>query len=204
MGPPGNDATRGLSKASVSAICASMVYTPTPSLETLSPEEIARLVADRTLPPVSEWHPEHEGDSGMRIAADGTWFHDGGPIRRSAMVRAFSTLLRRDGERYFLVTPQQKLSIEVDDAPFVATNVLRSGVDLAFTLNTHDIVLAGADNRIVAMGDADSPALYISVRDGMDARLNRSTYEQLANIALENGEDWTVTSGGETFSLLPA
>ena len=180
-----------------------MVFTPPPSLEALSPQEIAQLVADRKLPPVSQWQPMHDGDSRMRIAADGTWYHDGGPIRRSAMVRAFSGLLRRDDDRYYLVTPQQKLAITVEDAPFIATNVVRSGDDLAFTLNTYDIVLAGPRNPIFATGNAESPALYLHVRDGLNARLNRSTYEQLANIALDEGDDWTVRSGGETFSLLP-
>ena len=100
--------------------------------------------------------------------------------------------------------PYQKLSIEVEDACFIATDVSETEGDLAFRLNTDELVVAGPDHPIRAAGDADSPSLYIHVRRGCEARLNRSTYEQLARIALERGDDWTVKSGGETFSLLPA
>ena len=88
--------------------------------------------------------------------------------------------------------------------PFIATDVSQAEGDLAFRLNPDELVVAGPDNRIRASGDPDSPALYLHVRRGCEARLNRSTYEQLARIALERGDDWTVTSGGETFSLRPA
>ncbi len=182
-----------------------MVYTPPPELAGLSLAQIAEQVEARKLPPVERWTPQDEGDSGMRIAADGTWYHDGSPIRREAMVRAFSGLLTRDENgAYWLVTPFQKLSIEVEDACFIATDVSQAEGDLAFRLNTDELVVAGPDNRIRASGDPDSPALYLHVRRGCEARLNRSTYEQLARIALERGDDWTVTSGGETFSLRPA
>ena len=182
-----------------------MPYTPPPELAGMSLAQIAQAVADRKLPPVEEWSPEAADDSHMRIAADGTWYHDGSPIKRPAMVRAFAGLLNREEDgRYWLVVPYQKLSIEVEDACFIATDVSQPEGDLAFRLNTDELVVAGPDNRIRASGDPDSPALYLHVRRGCDARLNRSTYEQLARIALERGDDWTVTSGGETFSLRPA
>ena len=92
----------------------------------------------------------------------------------------------------------------MEDACFIATDVSQAEGDLAFRLNTDELVVAGPDNRIRASGDPDSPALYLHVRRGCEARLNRSTYEQLARIALERGDDWRVTSGGETFSLRPA
>lgn len=182
-----------------------MVYTPPPELAGMTLAQIAEAVAARKLPQVEQWSPENSDDSHMRIAADGTWFHEGSPITRPAMVRAFSGLLNREEDgSYWLVVPYQKLSIEVEDACFIATDVSQAGGDLVFRLNTDDLVVAGPDHPIRAAGDADAPALYIHVRRGCEARLNRSTYEQLARIALERGNDWTVASGGETFSLLPA
>ena len=182
-----------------------MVYTPPPELAGLSLAQIAEQVEARKLPPVERWTPQEEGDSGMRIAADGTWYHDGSPITRGAMVRAFSGLLTRDEDgTYWLVTPFQKLRIEVEDACFIATDcrVVEDGI--AFRLNTDDLVVAGPDHPLRAAGDPEAPALYVHVRRGCEARLNRSTYEQLAEIALARGDDWTVASGGETYSLLPA
>ena len=181
-----------------------MVYTPPPELAGMTLAEIAEAVAERRLPPVEQWSPDNVDDSRMTIRADGTWLHDGSPITRPAMVRAFSGLLNREEDgTYFLVVPYQKLSIEVEDACFIATDVSRKDGDLAFRLNTDELVVAGPEHPIRSEGDADNPSLYVHVRRGCEARLNRSTYEQLARIALAEGEDWTVTSGGETFSLLP-
>ena len=181
-----------------------MVYTPPPELAGMTLAEIAEAVAERRLPPVEQWSPDNVDDSRMTIRADGTWLHDGSPITRPAMVRAFSGLLNREEDgTYFLVVPYQKLSIEVEDACFIATDVSRKDGDLAFRLNTDELVVAGPDHPIRSKGDADNPALYVHVRRSCEARLNRSTYEQLARIALAEGDDWAVTSGGETFSLLP-
>ena len=185
-----------------------MPYEPPPELAGLSLAEIAELVAARKLPPVDQWSPERTGDSLMRIAADGRWYHDGGEITRPAMVRAFASLLLRDeaenGDgRHWLVTPQEKLSIAVEDAAFIAIDVKRDGDALAFRLNTDDLVIAGPDHPIRAAGDPDVPAIYLGVRQGTEARLNRSSYIQLIDIAIEAG-NLTVTSQGATFSLVPA
>ena len=180
-----------------------MPYDPPPELAALSLADVADLVAARKLPPVSDWTPQETGDSEMRIAADGRWFHQGGEIRRPAMVRAFSSLLVRDPEaRHWLVTPTQKLSIEVDDAAFIAIDVKRDGDALIFRLNTDDLLVAGPDHPIRAAGDADAPAIYLGVRNGTEARLNRSTWGQLAEIALA-GDGESVSSGGMRFGLMP-
>lgn len=181
-----------------------MPYVPPPDLAELSLSQIAMLAQQRKLPPVEQWQPAQTSDSLMRIAADGRWFHDGGEIRRPAMVRAFSALLiRDDAGAHWLVTPFEKQSIVVDDAAFIAIDVKQDGDALVFRLNTDDFLVAGPEHPITAHGDRDTPALYVAVRHGTQARLNRSTYAQLVEIALQSG-GFTVTSQGQAFSLLPA
>lgn len=184
---------------------SAMPYDPPPHLAGLSLSEISELVAARKLPPVEQWDPKATGDSLMRIAADGSWYHDGDPIRREAMVRAFAGLLKRDDNgQHWLVTPYEKQTIEVEDAAFIATDVKQDSGTLVFRLNTDDLVIAGPEHPLRAAGDDETPALYLMVRRGCEARLNRSTYQQLAEIALEQGDDWTVESQGERYSLVPA
>lgn len=188
-----------------------MPYTPPPELAELSLAQIADLVASRALPPVDQWHPAEEIDSQMVIRADGSWWHQGAPITRPAMVRAFSTLLMRDGDRqHWLVTPQDRQTIAVEDAAFIAVDVARKDDALVFRLNTDDTVIAGPDHPLVARGDAETPAIYLAVRHGCEARINRSTWGQLVDIALENpcmdsGADGglAVDSLGISFPLVP-
>ncbi|MGD9664520.1 MAG: DUF1285 domain-containing protein [Novosphingobium sp.] len=181
-----------------------MPYEPPPEIAAMSLPELAEAVAARKLPPVDSWAPAETDDSHMRIAADGTWFHDGSMITRPAMVRAFASLLIMDNSgQHWLVTPVQKLLIEVEDAAFIATDMTVKESALAFRLNTDDLVIAGCDHPLRAAGSADVPALYLAIRHGCEARLNRSTYTQLANHALALGDDWTVSSQGATFSLVP-
>ncbi|MCB2072902.1 MAG: DUF1285 domain-containing protein [Novosphingobium sp.] len=180
-----------------------MPYEPPPELASLSLAEVADLVAARKLPPVEQWEPQASGDSLMRIVADGRWFHDGSEIRRPAMVRAFASLLMRDRDgQHWLVTPFEKQSIEVEDAAFIAVDVKQETDSLVFRLNTDDLLIAGPGHPIMARGDPDTPAIYVGVRHGTEARLNRSTYGQLVDIALAGG-DLTVSSSGASFSLVP-
>ncbi len=179
-----------------------MPYAPLPDLATLSLAEIAELNAARKLPPVEQWDPQVYGDSLMVIKADGRWFHDGGEIKRPAMVRAFAGLLRRDSSgQHWLVTPHEKQAITVEDAAFVATDVVRTGDALAFRLNTDEVLVAGPDHPLTARGDAELPALYLAVRNGTEARINRSTWLQLVELA---DEQLSLTSQGAAFSLVPA
>ena len=182
-----------------------MPYEPPPELAALSLGEIAELVANRKLPAVEGWAPQREGDSEMRIAADGKWFHRGGEITRAAMVRAFSTLLSQDSSgQNWLVSPFEKLTIAVEDAAFIAVDMSFAEGNLAFRLNTDEFVVAGPDHPIRAAGDPNVPALYLLVRRGCEARLNRSTYEQLIQHAIALGcEPLAVESGGARFSLAP-
>ena len=179
-----------------------MPYEPPPQLAALSLDQIAALVAAQKLPPVDQWNPQVSGDSLMVIKADGRWFHDGGAIKRPAMIRAFASLLwRDDAGQHWLVTPHEKQAIAVEDAAFIATDVSAEGGSLAFRLNTDEIVVARPDHPLIARGDPDTPALYLAIRHGMEARLNRSTWLQLVDLADDN---LTVTSQGQRFSLIPA
>ena len=181
-----------------------MPYDPPPELAGLTLAEIAEAVAARKLPPVSSWQPQETGESDLRIAADGSWWHEGRRITRPAMVRAFASLLIRDeAGQHWLVTPQQKLAIEVEDAAFVAVDCVERDGALAFRLNTDEIVLAGPAHPLNARGGAETPAIYLAVRHGCEARLDRSTWLQLAEIALAQGDGSTVTSAGERFALTP-
>lgn len=184
-----------------------MPYQAPPDLAALSLAQIAEAVTSRKLPPVDQWQPPETIDSQMRIAADGRWFHAGSPIARAAMVRAFSSLLVREADgQYYLYTPDCKQSIVVEDAAFLAVDMRAEDGALAFRLNTDELVLAGPDNALRAAGDADCPAIYLAVRHGCEARVDRSTWLQLAQHALSNCDDpgaLTVSSQGATFSLTP-
>jgi hypothetical protein len=154
---------------------------PPADLAGLSLAEIAQLAQDKQLPPVELWNPSHCGDSAMRIARDGIWYHEGSPIGRPAMVRLFSSILRREpDDSYVLVTPAEKLSIEVEDAPFVAVELKSEGDGrerrLAFRLNTGDLVVAGPAHRLRLP--------YLEVRAGLAALVARPVYYELAEIAI--------------------
>jgi hypothetical protein len=180
---------------------------PPEDFSRLSLAEVARLVEERKLPPVETWNPDHCGDSAMRIARDGSWFHDGRPIGRPAMVRLFSTILRREPDgRFVLVTPVEKLDIEVEDAPFVAVEVKAEGEgrdrSLAFRLNTGDLVIAGRDHPLRFESRDDGPHPYLEVRSGLDALVARSVYYELAELALAEGAEAPgLWSGGVFFAM---
>ncbi|WP_133365140.1 DUF1285 domain-containing protein [Qipengyuania sediminis] len=181
-----------------------MPYDPPPQLAGLTLDQIAEAVAARRLPPLDRWQPVETGESHMRIAADGCWWHQGSLITRPAMVRAFASLLTCDAQgRHWLMTPHQKLAIEVEDAAFLATDCVAEGGALAFRLNTDDIVIAGADHPLDVQGPEAAPRAYLGARHGCRARLDRSTWLQLAEIALAQGDGSFVTSGGVRFALLP-
>jgi hypothetical protein len=187
-----------------------MPMAPPPDLASLSLAEIAALAESNALPPVERWNPTHCGDSEMRIASDGTWYHQGSPLGRQNMVRLFSTILRREPDGgYVLVTPVEKLDIAVDDAPFVAVEVKIEGAGaettLAFRLNTGDIVTAGADHPLRFEAREDGPRPYVHVRGGLEALVARPVYYELAALALAGDEERPgVWSNGAFFALDPA
>ena len=186
-----------------------MPMVPLPDFDTLTVADIMRMADSDRLPPVERWHPAHCGDSEMRIARDGTWFHQGSPIGRAAMVRAFSRILRRELDGgYVLVTPVEKLDIAVEDAPFVAVEMKVEGSGeaqtLAFRLNTGDVVTASADHPLRFEEHGDGPHPYLHVRGGLEALVARAIYYDLAELALaDDAETPGVWSGGAFFPLVP-
>ncbi|WP_129792296.1 DUF1285 domain-containing protein [Sphingosinicella sp. CPCC 101087] len=181
-----------------------------PSLSDLSSlgfGDIAELAQGRKLPPVDSWNPPHCGHSGIRIARDGTWFHEGSPIGRPAMVRLFASILRREPDgRHVLVTPVEKLDVDVEDAPFVAVEVRSEGAgrsrSLAFRLNTGDVLVADADHPLRFEQSPEGPRPYLLVRRGLDALIARPIYYELAESALAEGaEPPGLWSGGVFFAM---
>ncbi|MDA0978684.1 MAG: DUF1285 domain-containing protein [Proteobacteria bacterium] len=151
------------------------------------------------LPPVHLWHPENEKDIDLVITAEGSWLYGGTPIKRPRLVRLFSSVLRREGDNYFLVTPVEKCRITVEDVPFqvVLMDEAGDGTGRQLTMTTDMGEVFPLDNehpmRMTQQGDQWVP--YVLVRDGMEARVSRNVYYQLAESLdeaphPETGEKW--------------
>lgn len=167
-------------------------------------DDLTKATPARGLPPVHLWRPEHCGEIDIVIKASGEWLHEGAPIRRPALVRLFSTVLRRDPDGIHLVTPVEKLKITVEDAPFVAVAVDVHGEDLVFTTNVGDRVTADADHPIRVETDpaTGEPRPYVHVRAGLDALIARSVFYELVERADERDDgSLAVRSGGLWFAL---
>ncbi len=165
--------------------------------------EAAKQAPGRGLPPVHLWHPEHCGEIDIVIRADGVWMHEGSPIGRKELVRLFSTVLRKDLDGYHLVTPVEKLKIQVEDLPFRAVGMRREGDDLVFTTDVGDEVRANEADPIVVETDPTTgePAPRIHVRRGLWARIARPVFYELVEMADEVDGRLVVRSGGQAFSL---
>ncbi|SFA59229.1 DUF1285 domain-containing protein [Metapseudomonas otitidis] len=172
---------------------------------------LAQLPKGKGLPPVHLWNPDFCGDIDMRIARDGTWYYLGSPIGRKPMVRLFSSIIRRDGDDYFLVTPVEKVGITVEDAPFVAVSVEVSGEGerqvLRFVTHVEDEVEAGVEHpiRVVIDPVTQEPSPYVHVRANLEALIHRNVFYQLVELAVVceiDGRRWLgVWSGGEFFPI---
>lgn len=194
------------------------MVSPAPSLpkefSQLSLAEAAELLAARQLPPVDQWHPTRDGDSFMEIRADGSWFHEGGRINRPAMVKLFSTILRREADGgHVLVTPAERLAIAVEDTAFRAVEMKSEGEGqartLVFRLDTDDLVMAGPENPLSFGHDADNPDPRLHVRgrigNGLEARIDRALYYEIVELALAEGDEPpAIWSNGARFPLVDA
>lgn len=172
--------------------------------------ELQKHIDQSRLPPVETWNPDRCGHSDMRIARDGTWFHQELPIRRPEMVRLFSTILRREEDgRHVLVTPAERLDVDVESTAFRAIEMRLEGTGqgqrIAFRLDSGDAVIAGPDHPLYAAQSNSSFSPRLLVRHGLEAELARPVYYELAELALLNGEEGLgVWSDGAFFRLEPS
>lgn len=183
-----------------------------PSAENLA--AAARAAGRKGPPPVHLWNPPFCGDLDMEIRRDGTWFYLGTPIGRHALVRLFSSIIRKDGDDYFLVTPVEKVGIRVADAPFVAVDaeVEGRGADqtITFTTNVEDVVTAGPANPIRVARDpaTGEPSPYVLVRANLEALIDRKTFYRLVERGAHEhheGARWFgLWSGGSFFPVIPS
>lgn len=156
--------------------------------------ELQKLIEQRSLPPVDRWDPPDCGHSAMRIARDGTWYHEGSPISRPAMVRLFSSVLRREPDgTHVLVTPVEKLVIDVESTAFRAVEMESEGEGrerrIAFKLDVGDAVILGPDHPLRLVPDERGPSPRLLVRHGLEAELSRPVYYELAELALNEGKE---------------
>ena len=183
-----------------------------PSADSLAAS--ARAAAKKGPPPVHLWNPPYCGELDIRIARDGTWFYLGTPIGRKPLVRLFSSILKREGERHYLVTPVEKVGIRVDDAPFVAVDFRAEGEGeaqaITFVTHVDDEVTAGPEHpiRVALDPETGEPAPYVHVRRGLEALIDRKSFYRLVELGTEHevdGAPWFgVWSAGVFFPFVPA
>jgi uncharacterized protein len=163
--------------------------------------------SDKALPPVDKWNPAQCGEIGMEILADGTWRHEGAPIARESLVRLFASILRKDadGETY-LITPVEKIRVQVADAPFTATRADRAGEGadqtIVFTTNVGDVVPLDPDHPLrITHAATGEPRPYILIRGRLEARILRAPFYDLAHWSEARDGSWGVRSGGAWWEL---
>ncbi|WP_299295745.1 DUF1285 domain-containing protein [uncultured Tateyamaria sp.] len=182
--------------------------TVTPDAEGL----VASITAAKTrgLPPVHLWNPPFCGDLDMRIARDGTWFYQGTPIGRPGLVKLFSSILKREDGKYFLVTPVEKVGITVDDAPFVAQDFEAAGQGdaqvLTFSTHVDDVAVAGPEHpiRVVRDPDTGEPSPYILIRSDLEALIDRKSFYRLVDLGVHHDGWFGVWSSGAFFGIIPS
>ncbi|MEO1734238.1 MAG: DUF1285 domain-containing protein [Pseudomonadota bacterium] len=180
----------------------------TPTAEGLAAS--VRATKGRGLPPVHLWNPPFCGDLDIRIARDGTWFYLGTPIGRPELVKLFSSILKIEDGKYFLVTPVEKVGIKVDDAPFVAVDFEVSGEKDAqsLTFHTHvgDEAVAGSDHPLRVVRDASTgePSPYVMIRAGLEALIDRKSFYRLVELGVHQDGWFGVWSAGQFFPIIPS
>lgn len=183
-----------------------------PSAETLV--SAAKASSKKGPPPVHLWNPPFCGDLDMRIARDGNWFYLGTPIGRKPLVKLFASIIRKDVDEYFLVTPVEKVGIRVDDAPFVAVDFDVSGAgpsqEVTFTTNVEDETTAGPDRplRVVRDPETGEVSPYVLVRANLEALIDRKSFYRLVDICVHEtreGRRWFgLWSKGAFFPFIPS
>ncbi len=169
----------------------------TPSAESLA-SAATKVAKSKGPAPVHLWNPPFCGDLDMRIARDGTWFYLGTPIGRKPLVKLFSSIIRKDGDDYFLVTPVEKVGITVEDAPFLAVDFDARDQCVTFTTNVGEEIVAGPENpiRVTLDPETGEPSPYVLVRTNLEALIDRKSFYRL----VDQGEPFTV-DGVEWFGV---
>ena len=181
----------------------------TPSAENIA-ASVSAATRGKGLPPVHLWNPPFCGDLDIRIKRDGTWFYLGTPIGRPALVKLFSSILKKEAGKYYLVTPVEKVGIQVDDAPFVAVDVEHRDGDLHFTTQVGDTMIAGPDHPIRVERDPETgePSPYVLVRSNLEALIDRKSFYRLVDLGLHEiwkGESWFgLRSQSTFFPMIPS
>ena len=177
-----------------------------------NPDNLARNLQnfdnESSLASTHQWNPPFCGDIDIRITRDGRWHFNGSPIDREALVKLFASVLRRDNDDcYYLVTPVEKVRIQVDDAPFIITHadVRRgtAGVEYLLTTSVGDEVVLGKEHPLLMKeyGETGEFVPYVRIRSGLEARLHRNVFYQLVAAAQQSGDEVIITSRGHDFSL---
>ena len=180
----------------------------TPSAESLAAS--ARAASKSGTPPVHLWNPPFCGDLDMEIKRNGTWFYQGTPIGRKPLVKLFSSILRKDDDKYFLVTPVEKVGLKVEDAPFVAIDFNAGPDGLTFLTNVDDTATAGPDHpiRVVRDPQTGEPSPYILIRANLEALIDRKSFYRMVDLGEHSdheGDRWFgVRSGGVFFPIIPS
>ena len=194
-----------------------MAKAPDELIVTPSAEGLAAAVQAATRkgpPPVHLWNPPFCGDIDMRIRRDGVWFYQGTPIGRPGLVKLFSGILKREGDKYFLVTPVEKVGIKVDDAPLLAVDFTADGTGerqvLTFHTLTEDVAVAGPANPIRVTRDpvTGEPGPYVLIRTNLEALIDRKSFYRLIDLgrhAVHEGQRWFgLWSDGQFFPVIPS
>jgi hypothetical protein len=179
-----------------------------PSAETIM--KAASAAKGRGPAPVHLWNPPYCGDLDIRIARDGTWFYLGTPIGRPALVQLFCNILKREGDRYVLVTPAEKVGITVEDAPFLAVDFSVEGEGAAqvvtFATRGEERAPCGPAHplRVARDGATGEPAPYVLMRPGLEARIDRKSFYRLVDLCTHAGGQFGLWSGGAFFPVAPS
>ena len=167
---------------------------------------LGKFEQQQKMPPVESWNPTREGEIDILINAKGEWYHEGGYFKRQDLARMFASILRKDGEDYFLVTPAEKLKVQVEDVPFSIVLMSEEEGVLSFITSLGDEVIMGAEHpmefrRVASTAGSAEFIPYVMIRNNLWAKLNQSTYYELINLAQDTGEGYVISSGDYSVAI---
>lgn len=164
-------------------------------------EQQIGLDGSNQLPPVEKWQPKLSGDMDMVIRKDGSWWHEGARIEREKLVRLFASILRKEGDEFFILTPVEKWRIQVEDHPFLITMIEQKTDHIEAITNTGDLLIIGPEH-LLELSDLDGESIpEIEVRNGLKARFSRNAFYHLAELAYEKNGGFFINSAGLKFKI---